>query len=147
MRIYSKKAFALGPGATPNSDKVESVITVPCAFQDIDDSLVNDLTFILALKAGDITIVDRKPTVTVEYTNTSDTEEFDEEDAISKFKTELKLAKPEDVKKLADKYGAEFRPDDKLGQNKQRVFEAYKLHITAEARTSNVENTEEASEE
>ena len=131
IRIYSKKAFSIGPGANRIDGSVENFITTPMAFQDMPEKYKDDPTFKLAVSCGDITVIEKKATVSsasvVEPENEED--EATESDAVEKFYEELRGKKAEEVKELAEKYGAEFIPDDKLSMNKKRVFEAYKLSI------------------
>lgn len=153
MRIFSKKAYALGPGARPHSDTIDQIVTVPMAFMDIPDEYANDTMFKMALKSGNITIIDAKPSVPVdykeepkveevveeapkepdpvvdEYDPPEDTEEEAEVDPSEEFKNKLNLAKKEEVKKLAEEYGAEFIEGDRLKENKKRVYEAYKIKM------------------
>ena len=134
IRIYSKKAFSIGPGANRVDGSVENFITTPMAFQDMPEKYKDDPTFKLAVSCGDITVIEKKATVSsasvVEPENEED--EATESDAVEKFYEELRGKKAEEVKELAEKYGAEFIPDDKLSMNKKRVFEAYKLSIDDE---------------
>ena len=134
IRIYSKKAFSIGPGANRIDGSVENFITTPMAFQDMPEKYKDDPTFKLAVSCGDITVIEKKATVSsasvVEPENEED--EATESDAVEKFYEELRGKKAEEVKELAEKYGAEFIHDDKLSMNKKRVFEAYKLSIDDE---------------
>ena len=134
IRIYSKKAFSIGPGANRVDGSVENFITTPMAFQDMPEKYKDDPTFKLAVSCGDITVIEKKATVSsasvVELENEED--EATESDAVEKFYEELRGKKAEEVKELAEKYGAEFIPSDKLSMNKKRVFEAYKLSIDDE---------------
>ena len=134
IRIYSKKAFSIGPGANRVDGSVENFITTPLAFQDMPEKYKDDPTFKLAVSCGDITVIEKKATVSsasvVEPENEED--EATESDAVEKFYEELRGKKAEEVKELAEKYGAEFIPSDKLSMNKKRVFEAYKLSIDDE---------------
>ena len=137
IRIYSKKACAIGPGANRIDGSVENFITTPIAFQDMTEKYKDDPTFKLAVSCGDITVIEKKATVSsasiVEPENEKDEEdEATESDAVEKFYEELRGKKAEEVKELAEKYGAEFIPSDKLSMNKKRVFEAYKLSIDDE---------------
>ena len=137
IRIYSKKAFSIGPGANRVDGSVENFITTPMAFQDMPEKYKDDPTFKLAVSCGDITVIEKKATVSsasiVEPENEKDEEdEATEPDAVEKFYEELRGKKAEEVKELAEKYGAEFIPSDKLSMNKKRVFEAYKLSIDDE---------------
>ena len=134
IRIYSKKAFSIGPGANRVDGSVENFITTPMAFQDMPEKYKDDPTFKLAVSCGDITVIEKKATVSsasvVEPENEED--EATESDAVEKSYEELRGKKAEEVKELAEKYGAEFIPSDKLSMNKKRVFEAYKLSIDDE---------------
>ena len=134
IRIYSKKAFSIGPGANRIDGSVENFITTPMAFQDMPEKYKDDPTFKLAVSCGDITVIEKKATVSsasiIEPENEED--EATESDAVEKFYEELRGKKAEEVKELAEKYGAEFIPGDKLSMNKKRVFEAYKLSIDDE---------------
>ena len=134
IRIYSKKAFSIGPGANRIDGSVENFITTPMAFQDMPEKYKDDPTFKLAVSCGDITVIEKKVAVPsaaiIEPENEED--EATESDAVEKFYEELRGKKAEEVKELAEKYGAEFIPSDKLSMNKKRVFEAYKLSIDDE---------------
>ena len=134
IRIYSKKAFSIGPGANRVDGSVENFITTPMAFQDMPEKYKDDPTFKLAVSCGDITVIEKKAAIPsdiiVEPENEED--EATESDAVEKFYEELRGKKAEEVKELAEKYGAEFIPSDKLSMNKKRVFEAYKLSIDDE---------------
>lgn len=134
IRIYSKKAFSIGPGANRVDGSVENFITTPMAFQDMPEKYKDDPTFKLAVSCGDITVIEKKATVSSASIIGPENEEDEatESDAVEKFYEELRGKKAEEVKELAEKYGAEFIPSDKLSMNKKRVFEAYKLSIDDE---------------
>lgn len=148
IRIFSKKSFAIGPGAQRGTDRIESFITVPGTFQDMPEAYVNDKTFKLAVKFHEIEIIEQKvhiptaPVVPVEKeeeknaveakineVKNEDSSEFTSEE---KFKEDLKAMNKEQVKELAGKYGVEFKDEDSLKLNKKRVFEAYKLQNNTE---------------
>ena len=134
IRIYSKKAFSIGPGANRVDGSVENFITTPMAFQDMPEKYKDDPTFKLAVSCGDITVIEKKvavPSATI-VESEKEEDEATESDAVEKFYEELRGKKAEEVKELAEKYGAEFIPSDKLSMNKKRVFEAYKLSIDDE---------------
>lgn len=135
IRIFSKKAFALGPGATRGTDKIDSFITVPLSFQDMPAVYADDPTFKLAVSTGSIEIVgERKsfPAQSASVDTSFEDESVDgdtEKEAIDEkeFYEKLKAMGADEVKELADEYGAEFVESDKLKENKKRVFEAFKL--------------------
>ena len=134
IRIYSKKAFSIGPGANRIDGSVENFITTPMAFQDMPEKYKDDPTFKLAVSCGDITVIEKKVAIPSDIIVEPEKEEDEatESDAVEKFYEELRGKKAEEVKELAEKYGAEFIPSDKLSMNKKRVFEAYKLSIDDE---------------
>ena len=63
IRIYSKKAFSIGPGANRVDGSVENFITTPLAFQDMPEKYKDDPTFKLAVSCGDITVIEKKAAV------------------------------------------------------------------------------------
>lgn len=135
VRIYSKKAFAIGPGAMQGSDVINSFITTRGAFQDMPAAFVDDPTFKLAVKAGDIVVIDKQNQRKVENQEFEDAEEAEEEsdpnaEKVQAYYEELKAMKIDEVEAEAEKYGAEFDKDDKLKNNKKRVLEAYKICLT-----------------
>ena len=140
IRIYSKKAFSIGPGANRIDGSVENFITTPMAFQDMPEKYKDDPTFKLAVSCGDITVIEKKaavPSATIaEPEKEEEKEEVTEtDDPVEKFYEELRGKKADEVKELAEKYGAEFIDGDKLSVNKKRVLEAYKLSLEDEEET------------
>ena len=140
IRIYSKKAFSIGPGANRVDGSVENFITTPMAFQDMPEKYKDDPTFKLAVSCGDITVIEKKaavPSATIaEPEKEEEKEEVTEtDDPVEKFYEELRGKKADEVKELAEKYGAEFIDGDKLSVNKKRVLEAYKLSLEDEEET------------
>lgn len=134
IRIFSKRAFAIGPGASRDGS-IDSFITVPNAIQDMPDKYENDKTFRHAVECGDIQIMNAP----VAVASTSIDKTFDDSenessvDPVEEFYESLKIKNKEEVKKLAEEYGAEYIETDKLSQNKKRVFEAYKLSVSNSA--------------
>lgn len=125
IRIYSKKTFSIGPGATKDG-KVDEFITVPRAIQEIDEKYTEDATFKLAVKSGDIQIMQSPIEVPV-YNNSNEKEVV--KDPVKTFYDSLKGKDSREIRELSSKYGAEFVEDDKLSANKKRVLEAYKIFI------------------
>ena len=139
IRIFSKRAFAIGPGASRDGS-VDSFITVPNAIQDMPDKYENDKTFRHAVECGDIQIMNAPVAVAVAVASASvadktfdDSENVSSVDPVEEFYESLKIKNKEEVKKLAEEYGAEYIETDKLSQNKKRVFEAYKLSVSNSA--------------
>lgn len=135
IRIFSKRAFAIGPGASRDGS-VDSFITVPNAIQDMPDKYENDKTFRHAVECGDIQIMNAPVSVasaSVSDKTFDDSENVSSVDPVEEFYESLKIKNKEEVKKLAEEYGAEYIETDKLSQNKKRVFEAYKLSVSNSA--------------
>ena len=143
IRIYSKKAFAFGSGASRDGKEIDLFVTTPRAFQEMPEKYMNDETFKLAVICGDVIVYNAAqqiavPTIpSVEQTeetfddeHSNDTEKNDKEKLISEFRENLKIANAEKVAELATEYGAEFVKTDALKINKKRVMEAYKLTIS-----------------
>ena len=135
IRIYSKAAFAIGEGATRDGN-IDQFVTVPRSFQDMPEKYVTDATYLAAVKAG--MIIPYSNAAPVIPATPVEEDKFEDEEAdkikaqIDAFKAELKTKNYNEVKELAEKYGAEFVNSDKLGENKKRVFEAFKLTLTSE---------------
>ena len=132
IRIFSKKAFAFGPGAD-RSGNIEQFVTVPRAIQDMPEMYQTDKTFIAAVAAGDVQIMSAAPAVAVkakevDFTE-SDKKDPSVENKINEFYEELKGKSKDETKALAEKYGADYVESDKLSLNKKRVFEAFKLSL------------------
>ena len=139
IRIYSKAAFAFGPGAQQGTDVIDSFITVPGAFQDMPEKYTQDPTFKRAVQFHEVEIIEKKAFVQAQQTKVeveTETENKNEDDTVvdpvEKFYEELKGMNKEQTAELAKKYGAEFVEGDALKMNKKRVMEAYKLSITEE---------------
>ncbi len=136
IRIFSKKAFAFGPGATQGTDVIENFITVPGTFQDMPEKYKDDPTFKIAVKYKEVEIVQHEVQVQAAPITEAKTKNIDSgtdsDDSVEKFYEELKLKNKDEVKELAEKYGAEFVDSDPLKINKKRVMEAYKLSINEE---------------
>ena len=141
IRIFSKKAFAFGPGAQHGTDVIDHFITVPGTFQDMPEHYQNDLTFKEACKCGEVEVVrvnarsvvhENKVEVKMEdeTETTSEESEVDVETEVKKFYEDLKTKSATETKELAKKYGADFVEDDQLKINKKRVLEAYKISLT-----------------
>lgn len=135
IRIFSKRAFAIGPGASRDGS-IDSFITVPNAIQDMPDKYESDKTFRHAVECGDIQIMNAHVAVasaSVADKTFDDSENVSSVDPVEEFYESLKIKNKEEVKKFAEEYGAEYIETDKLSQNKKRVFEAYKLSVSNSA--------------
>lgn len=131
IRIFSKAAFSFGPGAQRGTDLIDSFITVPGSFQDMPEKYAEDPTFKRAVQFKEVEIIEKKPIVSTTQKKEEVSEE-EEVDSVEKFYEELKTMNMQQVKELAEKYGAEFVEGDALKANKKRVMEAYKLSISEE---------------
>lgn len=139
IRIYSKAAFAFGPGAQQGTDVIDSFVTVPGAFQDMPEKYTQDPTFKRAVQFHEVEIIEKKAFVQAQQTKVeveTETENKNEDDTVvdpvEKFYEELKGMNKEQTAEIAKKYGAEFVEGDALKMNKKRVMEAYKLSIAEE---------------
>lgn len=139
IRIYSKAAFAFGPGAQQGTDVIDSFVTVPGAFQDMPEKYTQDPTFKRAVQFHEVEIIEKKAFVQVQQTKVEVETENENKNAddtvvdpVEKFYEELKGMNKEQTAELAKKYGAEFVEGDALKMNKKRVMEAYKISIAEE---------------
>lgn len=137
IRIYSKAAFAFGPGAQQGTDVIDSFVTVPGAFQDMPEKYTQDPTFKRAVQFHEVEIIEKKTFVQVNKAeNEATVEDGNKDDTVvdpvEKFYEELKGMNKEQTAEIAKKYGAEFIEGDALKMNKKRVMEAYKLSIAEE---------------
>lgn len=137
IRIYSKAAFAFGPGAQQGTDVIDSFVTVPGAFQDMPEKYTQDPTFKRAVQFHEVEIIEKKTFVQVNKAeNEATVEDGNKDDTVvdpvEKFYEELKGMNKEQTAEIAKKYGVEFVEGDALKMNKKRVMEAYKLSITEE---------------
>lgn len=128
VRIYSKKAFAIGEGLKRGTDIIESFVTVPGAFMDMPEKYLNDATFLLAQKAGDITVVTNSSVEKQMEFDDNPTPENYVQSELEAFYEELKVMSRDDTFTLGEKYGVKPKNNEKLGQYKKRILEAYKLH-------------------
>lgn len=137
IRIYSKAAFAFGPGAQQGTDVIDSFVTVPGAFQDMPEKYTQDPTFKRAVQFHEVEIIEKTTFVQANKAEDETTAEDENEDGtvvdpVEKFYEELKGMNKEQTAELAKKYGAEFVEGDALKMNKKRVMEAYKISIAEE---------------
>lgn len=126
IRIYSKKAFAIGPGAQRGSTEIESFITIPMSFQDMPDKYINDPTFKLAVKAGDITVINSSAVEKVTEGTKAEIDDQSKATTEEEFYALLKGMNEEDTIKEADKLGLEREDGEQLKKFKSRIMKAYK---------------------
>lgn len=136
IRIWSRACFAIGPGASRDGRVIDSFMTVPGAFQDMDERYMEDPTFKAAVAAGDIQIMTTKPQIAMDVKHVDvpeapadapDAQDDDHVETIDEYKERVKAMSAEEVASECEKYGAEFVNSDKLKDNKRRLMEAYKL--------------------
>ena len=129
IRIWSRACFAIGPGASRDGKVIDSFMTVPGAFQDMDERYMEDPTFKAAVAAGDIQIMTAKPQIAmgVKHVDVPKAPADDHVETIDEYKERVKAMSAEEVASECEKYGAEFVNSDKLKDNKRRLMEAYKL--------------------
>lgn len=126
IRIYSKKAFAIGPGAQRGSTEIESFITIPMSFQDMPDKYINDPTFKLAVKSGDITVINSSAVEKVTEGTKAEIDDQAKATTEEEFYALLKGMNEEDTIKEADKLGLEREDGEQLKKFKSRIMKAYK---------------------
>lgn len=126
IKIYSKKAFAFGPGADRYGN-VDMFVTVPRSFQEMDEKYTVDPTYKMAVVCGDVIPYPAETVIHGASVETVKQEEKQDDTAENEFYEKLKIASKSEVEKLAEQYGAEFVKTDSLRQNRKRVMEAYKL--------------------
>lgn len=134
IRIFSKRSFAIGPGAQQGNPEIETFITVPGAFQDMPEKYENDPTFKLAVKAGEITVINNA-SVEKKFENDEQKAEVNDTASMTEleaFYEELKVKNREDTIELANKFGLEIKDGEKLSSFKKRIMEAYKLENGSE---------------
>lgn len=126
MRIYSKKAFALGEGYSLTTQTIDNFITVPNTFQEMPDKYQNDPTFKLAVKCGDI-VVATAGAKEIEKKVEEDKEYIP--DPVELYFEKLRVMDRDAVIGEAEKYGVTPEPNEKMGAFKRRILEAYKLTL------------------
>lgn len=129
INIFSSKAFAIGPGAQRGVAEIDSFVTVPGAFQSMPDKYADDPTFQLAVKSGDIKIMDGSKRVEKAVEDAAENAVVDHSAKMSTtqaFYEELKVMNREDTLALGEKYGVEIENNEKMGAFKKRIMEAYK---------------------
>lgn len=131
IRIYSKKAFSLGPGATRANDSVEEFVTVPNSFQDMPEKFANCSTFKTAVKTGSIVVIEKKATtpVDVSFEDANDDATTKDEALIQEYYAKLKAMKNDELYAEAKKYNVEKVDGERTSTLKRRVFEAFKISI------------------
>ena len=108
IRIYSKKAFDIGPGADRKTSEIESFLTVPGSFQEMPEKYLDDPTFKLAVQCGDIVIMNNAPAVHVDsitaYTSkVEDDEDADNDKLINEYYEKVKTMNTDEVQEECNK--------------------------------------------
>ena len=125
IRIYAKKAFAIGPGAQRGTSDIDSFITVPGAFQELPAKYQDDPTYRLAVSAGDIVVVDGKADE-AELAGAPTGAEPPAQTEEEAFAAALKYLKSDKVNDLAEQYGVTIEDGDDLQGIKAKILTAYK---------------------
>lgn len=126
MRIFSKKAFAIGEGYSLITQAIDSFITVPNTFQEMPDKYKNDPTFKLAVKCGDIVV---STAGAKEFEKEIENEKEPELDPVELYFEKLRVMDRDGVMGEAEKYGVVPEANEKMGAFKRRILEAYKLTL------------------
>lgn len=129
MRIYSKKAFAIGEGVTKADPTGKCIITVPGTFQTIPDELHSDPMLVAAMNEGSIVLVDsQEKQKVVESTETAGSvvtggDGGNDEQA---FYEELKTKTKDEAIAMAEDFGLKLTGDESAKKIKQMVMTAYR---------------------
>ena len=141
IRIFSKKSFAIGPGAQRGTDVIDSFITVPGTFQDMPEEYANDPTFQLAVKFNEITVVENANTakaVENEYA-VPVTDDHNEMSEMEAYYNKLKTMDKDATLAEAKLFDISLSGNEKTKDIKKMIMEAYKI--------ANSEEKEEETEE
>lgn len=126
--IYSKKAFAFGPGSVKGvkgaKGELDIFTTTPNAFQDMPEKYMDDSTFKLALSCGDITIINGAKSENVaDDSIVKDNIPMSEAEA---FEADLKSKDKKSAIELGEEYNVTPQDGEKIRDFKARILEAYK---------------------
>ena len=127
VRIFSKKTFGLGDGARKDGT-VDIFRTVVNGFQDVPERYTNCKIFELAVKAGDITIIEdksRQEEIARKAMAEQPVEvEIDEGKA---FEDEIKAMTKDEVIAKAQEMGVFLTGNEKVAEIKRKVIAASKM--------------------
>lgn len=123
VRIFSKKAFGLGPGAQKDGT-VDMIVTVVNGFMDIPEKYTHCRMFELAVQEGSITVIENKQHQQQVEANAHKTPVVEEHED---FAEEVKGMKKTEVIAKAKELGVMFDETEKLSDIRRKVVEAYKM--------------------
>lgn len=129
MKIFSKKAFAIGEGITQANPNGTCIVTQPGGFQTIPDEMINDPMLKAAVAEGSILIVDNeRDAVKAEnnFVDNSNVNEITPQSEEQAFYEELKVKTREDAVKMAEEMGIKLEGNEKTGKIKSLIMNAYR---------------------
>jgi hypothetical protein len=134
MRIFAKQTFALGQGLIKNTDKIEYIYTIPLSFMDVPDSVSEDATFKLAVKAGLIMVVDsaavkQEIEKKVQDNSFDDGEPDEEPSEIDALISELKAMSKEEALAKATELNVSLTGDEKAKDIKKKILNQVKMNL------------------
>ena len=121
MKIFSKKAFAIGEGITQANPNGTCIVTQPGGFQTIPDEMISDPMLKAAVAEGSIVIVDNeRDAVKAEnnFVDNSNVNEVTPQSEEQAFYEELKVKTRDDAVKLEG--------TEKTGKIKSLIMNAYR---------------------
>lgn len=136
MKIFSKKAFAIGEGITQANPTGTCIVTQPGGFQTIPDAMANDPMLKAAIAEGSIVIVDSKETevkVSNDFVDNSNVKEINPKSEEEAFYEELKLKSRDDAIKMAEDMGIKLEGTEKTGKIKSLIMNAFREEKLSEA--------------
>lgn len=135
MKIFSKKAFAIGEGVTQSNPDGTCFVTQAGAFHTIPDDFANDPMLKAAVAEGSIIIMDGKSDSKVEndFVDNSNVKEVTPKTEEEAFYEELKVKSRDEAIKMAEEMGIKLEGNEKTGKIKSLVMNAYREEKLAES--------------
>ena len=131
MKIFSKKAFAIGEGVTQANPMGTCIVTQPGGFQTIPDSMAKDPM----LQAAIAVIVDNenKSKIENDFVDNSNVKEVTPKSEEEAFYEELKLKSRDEAIKMAEDMDIKLEGTEKTGKIKSLIMNAFREEKLSEA--------------
>lgn len=135
MKIFSKKAFAIGEGVTQANPIGTCIVTQPGGFQTIPDSMAKDPMLQAAIAEGSIVIVDNenKSKIENDFVDNSNVKEVTPKSEEEAFYEELKLKSRDEAIKMAEDMDIKLDGTEKTGKIKSLIMNAFREEKLSEA--------------
>lgn len=135
MKIFSKKAFAIGEGVTRANPMGTCIVTQPGGFQTISDSMANDPMLQAAIAEGSILIVDNenKSKIENDFVDNSNVKEVTPKSEEEAFYEKLKLKSRDEAIKMAEDMDIKLEGTEKTGKIKSLIMNAFREEKLSEA--------------